>query len=365
LPKLDFELSQDQSKAYETMRDWYKSAIEKVKPDYLTVGGFAGTGKTTLIRKFIDEKPFGTKIAVAAFTGKATHVLRKKGMHNATTLHRMMYSPECVDGECTFIRKSKEDFTENLIFVDEGSTVNLKLFDDILYFQKPTIFVGDMGQLEPIGDDPKLMANPDVQLTQIHRQAAESPIIDFSRRIRTGEEFDYCDGDLSIVPPGDPMDYAMDVDQVICGFNRTRYELNEQIRERKDMKGLLSVGDKMVCLNNNMLFGVFNGMIATVESIVDEFREYYICDMRTEDDSLIQSLSISKALIRKQVRPSDFRFEKKTTYWDYGYALTCHKCQGSEWDKVLVVHEVHESWSNKRWSYTAATRASSKLVYMI
>ena len=50
--------------------------------------------------------------------------------------------------------------------------------------------------------------------------------------------------------------------------------------------------------------------------------------------------------------------------FEYGYAITCHKAQGSEWDKVLVIEE-NFPWNKEehiRWLYTAATRSSEKLV---
>ena len=47
---------------------------------------------------------------------------------------------------------------------------------------------------------------------------------------------------------------------------------------------------------------------------------------------------------------------------EYGYAITCHKSQGSECKKVLVIEEVLHSAHHKRWLYTAVTRASEILV---
>ena len=240
--------------------------------------------------------------------------------------------------------------------------------DHLLSYDVPVIFVGDMGQLEPIGDDPNLMANPRIVLRQIHRQAQDSPIIEFSRKVRTGEDFDYTEGDkLRIIDAqlNNAMDFAPDVDQVICGFNNTRQWLNGEIRDYKGFQGQLVVGDKMVCLRNNVLLGVFNGMLATVEKIHDRLKSAYICDMRTDDDRLLERLNISTALIGSKSMPENFRAEKGETYWTYGYALTCHKCQGSEWENTLVIHEIHPNWSQARWAYTAITRASDKLIYMI
>jgi exodeoxyribonuclease-5 len=55
---------------------------------------------------------------------------------------------------------------------------------------------------------------------------------------------------------------------------------------------------------------------------------------------------------------------RNRTLWDFGYAMTVHKSQGSEWERVAVFEQIAPAWSAARWRYTAATRASRELVYI-
>jgi ATP-dependent exoDNAse (exonuclease V) alpha subunit len=56
---------------------------------------------------------------------------------------------------------------------------------------------------------------------------------------------------------------------------------------------------------------------------------------------------------------------QNTLLLDYGYCVTAHKAQGSEWDSVVVLEEIAQRWDPKRWRYTAVTRAKERLVYCV
>jgi ATP-dependent exoDNAse (exonuclease V) alpha subunit len=162
--------SRDQQAALDAIQRWC-TGNPRGDNQYKTLGGYAGTGKTTLIAYLAEVWP---SVAVAALGGKAAHVLRYKGV-DATTIHSLIYYPhEDDDGTIRFRRKHNLRDVQTLI-IDEASMTNHFLFADLLSFKLPVLFVGDHGQLEPIGPNPGLMAHPDLRLEKIHARRPTTP----------------------------------------------------------------------------------------------------------------------------------------------------------------------------------------------
>jgi len=177
-------LTDEQELALAAIVAWQSDTFGK---NEFRLGGYAGTGKTTILKTLLDRLATKIPIAVAAFTGKAVHVLQKKGLRQAQTLHSLMYNVETLKGgACNFTLKTRLDPEPNLIIVDEASMISTELYDDLCSFNIKLLFVGDPGQLEPVGDNPNLMKDCDFTLSKIHRQAEDSPIIVFATRIRLG-----------------------------------------------------------------------------------------------------------------------------------------------------------------------------------
>lgn len=349
----NLQLTPEQQRAVEAFAPVYRGKRRR-----LTIGGYAGTGKTTIIRAIVEE--YGTRdLVVCTPTGKAAHVLRSKGV-DACTLHSLIYTPRGIDpdtGEVIFKRNGNP--MPRVVIVDEASMLDVRLVKDLESLVKHVLYVGDHGQLEPIGDDPGLMRAPDIRLETIHRQAEGSPIIAFAHHVRTGND-PRTFGDDARVQQGWSQDLA-DFDVVIVGFNESRRRVNEWMRKQHGFSGPLpQPGERIICLRNNADHQVWNGMTATVRAI-DWTRQRM--DVDTDDGP------------RENVRFNPEQFGKTTTLpyerpragkvaptlWDFGRAVTCHKFQGSEEKRVAVVDEVASSWSGERWRYTAATRASQQL----
>lgn len=346
-------LSDEQEEALRQITAWDR------RSDF-TLGGFAGTGKTTLIRELCG----GYGVTVTAFTGKACHVLRKKGIP-AKTLHSLLYHVEQdLKGKPVFYpRDVLADPDTSLFVVDESSMVSKSLYEDLKSFGVPCLFVGDPGQLEPVGDAPYLMGAPDYTLKTIHRQAAENPILRFATHVRMGGSVQAMHShDERLVLDRIPSinAYAGGVDQVICATNKTRHKLNEGFR--KGREGLMTVGEKLICLRNNRWLGVFNGMMFTVVELLGETDEKWYCTVRDEEAE--RELAIWKLPFMKPGTELAEDVPPETAYCDYGYAITAHKAQGSEWDSVLVVDEPVRMFNMTRWRYTAITRAAQRLVYL-
>ena len=355
-----FEFSKGQQEAIDGLVDW--TGDDEHEDRVMTLGGDAGTGKTTVIRELVNRLGY---VSVAAFTGKAASVLRNKGVH-ATTIHSLIYRYDSYREE--FVLRGSIEPEPNLIIIDEGSMVNMDLFRDLVSFGYKLLFVGDPKQLEPIGDNPNLMKELDFTLDEIHRQAAESPIIQFSQVAAQGLPFQTgsIGDELNICPAAKfTPEAVLEHDHTICGFNKTRTNMNTAVRHLLNRTKTVELGEKMICLQNNHNQGVFNGMMATVIAILDETATY----IKAEVEDEIGTRIVVKMLKAQIGAPQKVNARQKNygelTLWDYGYVTTCHKSQGSEWDKVLVYEELWDVWDPRRWRYTAITRAANQLTYCV
>ncbi len=340
----------------------------------LTIGGLAGTGKTSCVKVVLDRmREKGKHVAVATFAGKAASVLRKKGVHQAQTLHSLMYKPDKVNGKLVFSKLL--DLECDAVVVDEASMINTGLYEDLLSFGVPVVFVGDHGQLEPIGDNPGIMENPHIKLEKIHRQAEDSAILWLAHVFRQGKVPNWgtvTAREIRLLPKHQVGKVAHEYDVIICGFNKTRNLMNRMVREARGYQEELVVGERLICLKNNR-FGFFNGMMIHIEAIHENRRAYsgsgpvdcYVCDVKTDDGVLRQKVTVWLAKGAESKDFPEFGREQEVVVADYGAALTCHKSQGSEYEKVLVLEEIWaEKWSPSRWRYTAATRASKELAWV-
>ena len=337
-------------------------AFERGDPLF-RIGGYAGTGKTTIAKEIV--KRIKGSVAVCAFTGKAANVLHHKGLPGARTIHRTIYDYD--ERTESFVRKPA--LHAKAILIDEGSMVSDTLWEDLQRFGLPIIVIGDPGQLEPVGNDPRLMHDPDIVLEEIHRQAAESQIITLANHVRKGGHVPKGEWrDVQVLPKFRANDDLLWADQVLCGYNVTRVQVNDFIRHELGLSGdgVVAEGERIICLQNNLDLGVFNGQMFTVDSIKEE-GEYRIKARVTGDDGVSRKMDLW---------PGHFGQEKKIGYdvlrkvrdrviADYAYGITVHKSQGSEFFKVIVIDEQCSVWDSVRWRYTAITRAASELRYYV
>ena len=347
------ELSQEQQNAVELAAN----AVNAGK--LFKLGGYAGTGKTTVAQAISDKVP---GCMPCAFTGKAAYRLQEKGLP-ATTIHSLIYYPS--DDKKAFTLR--DDVEGDWFLIDEGSMISKQLWEDLNTFGLPILLLGDPGQLEPVGNDPKLMHKPDVILEKIHRQAEGNGIIQYANRVRKGEPlgemgmFEDVDIKYGHQPTYGDIEWA---DVIICGFNKTRVKVNQIVRNMDteiDARETLCHGERIICLKNDRKLGVFNGQMFTVTSIISKDR-YFTKANCVDDMGQTRPLKLYNPQFGANKTIGFRDCPKGSVLADYGYCITCHKSQGSEWDNVLVIDEqMARLWNATRWRYTAATRAAKKL----
>ncbi|UQS95107.1 DNA helicase I [Pseudanabaena phage Pam3] len=381
--------------------------------------GYAGTGKTTLA-KHLAQDVDGT-VLFAAYTGKAASVLRNSGALGAQTLHSLIYNPkgksqerlgelkqELVEvqhmiqedrmesgaandpdwepnraladreqrlkGEIRMEEKNvqRPDFSLNLdsslrhaalLVVDECSMVDEEMAQDILSFKVPVLVLGDPAQLPPVnGAGYFTDAKPDVMLTEIHRQAKDNPIVALATRVRNGERLDHGTyGDSAVIHRATP-ELALAADQLLVGKNTTRAATNRRVRELRgyDSSHWPREGEKLVCLRNDRELGLLNGTLHVATQDAEELGGYVSLHCRPEEGG--EPVCVPAHCEHFHGDP------EQIGYWDrlnaqeftYGYALTVHKSQGSQWGRIMIIDEssvFRQRDTRQKWLYTAITRA--------
>jgi exodeoxyribonuclease-5 len=380
-------LSEDQQRALDRIEEWFSAKGGSVDDAELSLGGLAGTGKTTLVARMLERGP-----TVLAPTAKACSVLRRKGVP-ASTIHSAIYTFAGIDSSG---HRPVLEFDEKgrgfagLLIVDEASMVTRPVADDLrraAYRRNGKIlWVGDHGQLPPVGEDPKILANPDLRLEKIHRQAEASPILQVAHAVRGGQRLVdaaaqhaseghvravHCPSMLHL----EELIYTARPDIVLVARNDTRRAVNRIGYKLSAPEGWTRdypypyLGAPLIALRNSHKAGIING----------EQYELKVFDDYGEDDEFtnvtlrdfLGSLTgvqcwlpaLGQGVDTQLASSSDVPYDVALV--DYAWATTVHKAQGSEFSTVLVVDETVSNkpgWDHSRWGYTAATRAKQQLI---
>ena len=365
---------------------------------YTCISGYAGSGKSTLVKFIVQSLPGidpEKDVVYATFTGKAAQVLLKKGNNNVSTLHKLLFeSLPRPDG--TWYRKPVERIPYKIVVIDEVSMVPDSMIQQLFKYSCYIIALGDPFQLPPVTKDDvnTLLDKPHVFLNEIMRQAQESEIIRVSMDIREGKDLSLLDGkEVKIFDKSQfTTDMMLWADQVLVGTNATRINLNNTMRDMLGRSGGPQEGDKIICLKNEWDIladnedPLVNGTIGFLQNCYSTYVSFprYLgghrfdvlqSDFVTDGGALFTDINMDKKMIMTGEKCCDW----KTAYaigrnrehcwklpkeFTYGYAITGHKAQGSQWDKVLIVEEKFpfDKTEHARWLYTAVTRAVEKAV---
>lgn len=369
--------SPQQEKAIRAVEAWLR---DPRAPQVFRLFGFAGSGKTTLAKHLAAGVP--GPVHYACFTGKAALVLRKKGCDGASTIHGLIYKAiqDEVTGEFTFkLNPDSRAAYASLIVIDEVSMVGEELALDLLSYRCKVLVLGDPAQLPPVkGEGFFINAKPDVMLTEVHRQAQDNPIIRMSMDVREGRGLKpgtY--GSSRVIPRNsvskDEMrDIVLGADQLLCGLNRTRQTFNSRIRQLMGLSDpqipwFPTVGDRLVCLRNNREKNLFNGGLWDAQAI-------HSCGGKTEirvasldePEASPVDITVLNEFFTGTEKDLDWRKRRETDEFTYGWALTCHKAQGSQFDNVILFDESRAfREAEKNWLYTGITRAAEKLTVIV
>ena len=411
------ELTRDQENAKNLIAEWFTNTQDQV----FVLSGYAGTGKTFLIDYIVRNVlmlKIGAEAVFVSPTGKAAANLVRNGTV-AGTVHSLIYMRDDEDfdvdengeiiqkEELSFIKREKIDEKIRLIIIDEASMINETVLNDLLSFHVKCLFCGDGAQLPPVNGVCTLLQRPHYTMTEIVRQAADNPIIQVATMAREGKTIPYGNyGDKVCVVRKNALSQAerkrlfLKADQIICGRNNTRLSLNKEVRKYKgiaDEEILPTEEEKVICtlndwekpLDKSKQFYLVNGIIGTARDIKMGFDNLATMEFQADfldvgvkvpfdtgifEDGKYRHLYSERAATLSDgtvVHEANFSLlhklrvvsEEPICRFEFAYAITCHKAQGSEFDFVIVFDE---SWAfgeeKNRWLYTAITRAKEKLL---
>jgi exodeoxyribonuclease V len=317
---------------------------------------------------------------VVFFDGQATthkHLLEilKVTKHDLDKAYTVSEGPKF-----TFNIESKI-YNKSLIIVDESSMVGEEVVKDLKSFGVPILAIGDPGQLPPVGDNPGFnIASPDVFLTEIHRQAKDNPIIWLATLAREGKLLPYgTHGDSVCVIKRSQDDVSYDPDrnvQVIVGTNANRWRVTDKIRAALGYDSDAPMkGERLICCRNSrQSLNLVNGAMVEVLEAPEELVEgspSLVLKYLDEEDQIKTSVVYQGLFEEHKGKKRDhfsadkrdsFKARKNDEHFDWAWAITCHKSQGSQWDDVCVHDESGAFRENAaKWLYTAITRASKFL----
>ena len=410
--------SAQQESALAAINNWLNSSNQLFK-----LFGYAGTGKTTLAKTIAEGVEGG--VIFAAFTGKAAYVLQKKGCEGARTIHSLIYisrdkgkaklrelqssleilkkqlQSEGLDSDSVnrhsrvvqitrmindeeealkqpfFILNTDSDIKEaTLVIIDECSMIDMRMGEDLMSFGVKILVLGDPAQLPPIMgagyfthekvDGRMVDKKPDFMLTDIHRQARNSPILRMATEVRNKRKLtiqNYGEGCQVVSNEKLTPEFALDFNQILVGRNKTKFATNKRIRQLRGYEGLMPLaGDRIICERNDHEQGLLNGSIYSISSVSGVLNQKIMMDIIPEGEESTQSIIAHEHAFLGKKGDLPWYEKREAQEFDYGYAMTVHKSQGSQWNKVLLLDESNCFRKDKwKWLYTGITRAADEL----
>ena len=355
---LQKDIPLDLSPAQHEAADRISAFIDDPSSDQLfQLFGYAGSGKTTILDLIADRYP---QAKLCAYTGKAASVLSAKTGKEATTIHRLFYrliekkiDPQTKKRVLVF-EKLRRNLEGEVILLNECSMINGEMATDLLRSGAKIVAVGDPAQLPPVVGRPAF-DRADVMLKEVHRQASESGILRQATKVRTSSLYKNDGEEFSIARrlTDDMLDAA---DMILCWKNTTRHQANYRLRQIKGFAGHPKAGEPVMCLKNNPMYGVFNGAVYRLaEDVLPNHRDITIIDLDGDTMSIPQAAWIEP---NEDMHKYDSEIP---TGFQFGYAMTVHKSQGSEWNNVCLFDECRGD-IRRPWLYTAITRASARII---
>lgn len=359
----------------------FQAGDRSVPPGFVILG-LGGTGKTTLARVLVEAAGLAPEqVAGGALQASAAARLHEVTGWDCRTLHRWNYKVEAQVGRASWFAFNALSplLGFRLLVIDEISQVGMELWSHTIAHGVPVLVLGDPGQLTAVSGQPVAPhLQPDVELTEIHRQAAGSPIIHWSMAVRNGAEVPFGEhrdagtgavtlrkvwqSELSLA------DYA-NASAVLVARNSTRQALNFQQRRHLGFhEPLPMAGEKVVCRRNQLEHGLVNAHSGIVlEAGRDRSRHAYTMTVRiNETKVIVPSRACSKeALGLPAASPCPPFLARDLSDMAYGYVHTVHAFIGRQADHVLVIDEFPKTPDRRRWLYTALSRGAKSVTVAV
>lgn len=367
---LDVPLGRDQKKAFNVA----------IKNQFSLIPGTAGTGKTTLIKSLYKWfRSRGHRVALCAFTGKAAQRMKDVVEHDAKTIHRTFGG-----GHGGWGKNRDNPIDESVVIVDEASMLSSELLYRVVDGTLPDtriILVGDTNQLQPIGmgcpfaDMLKGNFAPAVKLAQVFRTAKGSSIAENAAAILNGDLVRHNDDDWIVAQMSDAKKVKESIKNMVIGLHSkgediiddlliltpnkqskqslSTHWLNKMLHDvymdlvgEADYRGYGPIKRKVIQVKNSYETGIMNGTLGV--QLAEENRSRFFSDTKSYFFETVGDVELDQF---------------NQGFLEDAYAMTVHKAQGSEAPFVIVVvHSQSERMLNRKWFYTAVTRAKNKVI---
>ena len=392
------ELNTSQQKVFNDAINWWRRGTEQT----FEISGPPGSGKSFLIDKIVKAlKIDSNRIAPMAYTGSAAINMRTKGMYSARTIFSWLYDfievPVLNDkGEpildpvfnkpkfkMRFVPKSYLPDID-LIIVDEAGMVPEEMRNIIDSMGIPVIAAGDIDQLPPVAGKSGYLTEPwrVHKLTEIMRQANDNTIVQFSQMLIKGIEIPHGKFKNVTVLYEDEINDNMiaQSDIVICGKNTTRDNINNHIRH--DMFGFTNptpnLGERLVCRKNNWQIesggiNLTNGLVGNCITMIgpDSFNQKDVTFKMSFKpdiiDSYFKDIDVDLRYMTSDKKGRDALLEtnfSKGNKFEFGYAITTHMSQGSEFNRGMYFEEYLNKNINRNLHYVGITRFKQHCIYV-
>ncbi len=392
---MGIELTPKQQKIVDAAVDWYYNSSEQI----FQFAGNPGTGKSVVMNAIIEAIGIDeTAVAPMAYIGTAAINMRLKGLRNAKTIHSWIYEmvEVPVRDELGRIKQNKyfnrPEFEYkfrlkklpyiDLIAIDEGGTVPLRMRDHILSLGKKVLVAGDLDQLPPVGDKPAFLVDGEIHvLDEIMRQAKNSAIIYLSQRAKQGLPIHtgMYGNEVLVVEEKDIMPIApkilLSAGAILCAKNETRVKYTNMIRYDilKKHSILPDYGEKLICRMNdwglqsggiNLTNGLTGRVINQPDVTGFDGRSFKVDFMPDLNPVPFMQVPIDYEYFRADMRSKkDIKRFCFGEAFEYGYVQTVHTAQGSQWVNGVYFEEYLPD-NNNKLNYTALSRFRSKCIYV-
>lgn len=414
-------LTEDQEAACKA----FASFMMNSKQDMFVLKGYAGTGKTTLVKYLLDRLPNllktqkllkpdskGYNVSLTATTHKAAEALESALGHPVRTIHSLLglvvrFNPELRKNELKPAKGKNNFIIENeLIFIDEASFIGHSLLS---WIRKRTqkcklVFIGDPAQLLDVGSQYSPVFSvplPGAEMTTIVRQAEGSPIIKLASQFRdvlkTGQFFSFAP-DGQVIQHVDKATFQQQIEQeflrpdwghndskILTWTNKSAIAYNNHLVAKNKGTHTFQVDDYAVC-NAHIPHGNYkNGAIVRITKInkgmecgidghileLDHQHEVFLPDVWRSTETTTRVLE--KYLDSISHLTSDFKNDQIAHYF-YNladlralFACTINKSQGSTYERVFIdlddLRRCNQGTQLARLLYVAVSRARTGVIF--